>query len=36
MLSSNRFTSRQNHILVSEFKVSLQNFGVTFWHPKTA
>jgi len=30
MLSSNRFTSRQNHILVSEFKVSLQNFWVTF------
>ena len=38
MLSSNRFTSIQGKTIssLSEFRVSLQNFRVSFWHPKTA
>jgi len=38
MLSSNRFTSIQSKTTskLSEFRVSLQNFRVSFWHPKTA
>ena len=32
MLSSNRFTSIQGKT-ISEFRVSLQNFRVSFWHP---
>ena len=38
MLISNRFTSIQGKIVsrLSEFRVSLQNFKVSFWHPKKA
>jgi len=37
MLSSNRFTSIQGKTTrLSEFRVSLQNFKVSFWHQKTA
>ena len=38
MLSSIRFTSIQGKTIsrLSEFRVSLQNFRVSFWHPKTA
>jgi len=36
--SSNRFTSIQGKTIsrLSEFRVSLQNYRVSFWHPKTA
>jgi len=35
---SNRFTSIQSKSIFwfSEFRVSFQNFRVSFWHPKTA
>jgi len=39
MLSANRFTVLQGKTAsswLSEFWVSLQNFQVSFWHPKTA
>jgi len=38
MLSSNRFTLIQGKTVywLSEFRVSLQNFSVSFWHPKPA
>jgi len=38
MLTSNRFTSIQGKTIswLSEFRVSLQNFRVSFWHLKTA
>jgi len=38
LLISNRFTSIQGKTIsrLSEFRVSFQNFRVSFWHPKTA
>jgi len=39
MLSSNRLASIQGKTIspwLSEFRLSLQNFRVSFWHPKTA
>jgi len=38
MLSSHRFSSIQGKTIswLSEFRVSLQNFRVSFWHPKMA
>jgi len=39
MLPSNRFNSIQGKTMsswLSEFRMSLQNFMVSFWHPKTA
>ena len=38
MLISNRVTSIQGKTIsrLSEFRVSFQNFRVSFWHPKTA
>ena len=37
-LSSNPFTSTEGKTIsrLSDFRVSLQNFRVSFWHPKTA
>jgi len=37
MLSSNGFTPTQGKTKswLSEFRVSLQNYEVPFWHPKT-
>jgi len=38
LLSSNRFTSIQSKTIsnLSEFRVSVQNFRLSFWHPKPA
>jgi len=38
MLISNRFTSIRAKTIswLSEFRVSLQNFRLSFWHPKMA
>jgi len=38
ILCSNRFTSTQSKTIskLSEFRVSLQNFRVSFWNPITA
>ena len=36
LLKSFYFNTSQNHTWFSEFKVSLQNSRVPFWHPKTS